>query len=264
MGTLRASSVALLTLLAVALGGCTGSAEEEKSGTSDDALTGLGTGTFVVEKKPTGSAYLERLTLSAGKKFEADYVSGRGGKTTIGGSYTIFPARANNPDSPVASDKPWIALESDTGPAPNFELDIAPDGGLRLYSSARQQSFTMKKDAAYVPPPTTTKTLNCTGPTIEAKLTLDRAQNRRGTLQIKRKSGATDRDPRAATMGSSIRLDDYPRDWLSYESSNDGQDFYFGIPKAELERGTGPAQVNLQWAEFGQQFGIAVDCTFER
>lgn len=231
---------------------------------SEEALTGLGTGTYVVDRAPYGTFYVERLTLSRGKRFEADYVTSRGGRTTIGGTYDVFPARPNNPNSPVRSDKPWIALRSDTGPAPSFEIDFLPGGGLKLYHSARYESFTMKNAPGYEPPATTTKTLDCTGPNVNAKLTLDRAQNRRGTLEIRRRAAADDSDPQGGKMNVSIVPDEVSRDWIRFEGTRDDQDFYLGIKKVDFDRATGTAQTNFMWAQYGQQWGLNVTCTFAR
>ncbi len=269
VGMLRlARAFAFLSVSMLAAGSLAGCAAESTDPTledsSEEALTGVTAGTYVVDRKPFGTFYVERLTLLAGKKFEADYVSSRGARTTIAGKYILFPARPNNPDSPVKSDKPWIALESDTGPAPNFEIDRLEGGGLRLYHSARQESFTMKKDPSFKPVPTVTKTLQCTGPRVDARLTLDKSENRRGTLKITRKAGATDDDPKSATIGVSITLDEATRDWVHYEGTNGEQDFFFGIVKADLDRATGAAKVNLSWAEFGQEFRVNVDCSFVR
>jgi hypothetical protein len=261
--TVRACTFASVALLLSSVVGCTADAGSSgEDGASEEALTEVSTGTYVVDDAPYRTYYLERLTLSAGKKFEADYVSERGARTTIAGTYRLYPARANNPNSPVASDKPSIMLASDTGPAPVFEIDQLPGGGLRLYHSARQETFTMKKDPSFQPAPTVTKTLVCTSSTVDARVILDKAQNRRGTLEVTRKSGATYADPRSGKMGISIILDEWTQDWIHFEGSHDSQDFYFGIKKDDFERGTGDAYVNLSWAESGQQFRLYVDCSF--
>src|SRR6478752_8839062 len=103
---MRASSLLILAALAIAslATGCSGT----DSGTAvadDDLTSALGTGTYVVDSRPFGSYYAARVTLSAGKKYEAEMVSSSGDKSIVGGSYDILPARPNNPQSPVLSDK---------------------------------------------------------------------------------------------------------------------------------------------------------------
>jgi hypothetical protein len=259
-----ARALALTASIAVfpgALGGCVGA---DDTAASEDDLTSLGTGTYVADARPFGSYYLARITFSAGKKYEGDLVSSSGTTSLIAGTYTILPARSNNPQSPVPSDKPTLYLRSDSGGAdPAFELDRLPGGGLRLYHSVRRVSFTMKKDPTYRPAPTNPKTIACAGPTVNAKLTLDQAQNRRGTLKITRKAGATDRDPPGATVPMTEDTGGGSPDYVYFAGQKGEQDYYVNIKKADFARARGAAEVNLRWAQDGQELRIAATCAFE-
>lgn len=144
--------------------GCSEGEDGAAAGAEDDLTSGVAAGTYVVDARPFGSLYASRLTFSAGRHFEAEIMSSSGVTSLLAGTYDVLPARPNNPQSPVKSDKPTLMLRSDSGaPAPSFEFDALPGGGLRLHYSARQVSFTMKKDPSWRPQPTSTKVLTCTG-----------------------------------------------------------------------------------------------------
>lgn len=268
------ASMKALTVLALALvasacpmmTGCGGASDDASA--SEDDLTSLGTGTYVVDSRPSiwgGEYYLARITFSAGKKYEGELVSSSGVKSLIAGKYTILAARPNNPQSPVLSDKPTLYLTSDTGGAdPALEFDRLADGGLRLYHSARRVSFTMKKDPTYRPAPTNVKTIGCTGPTVNATLTLDQAQNRRGTLKITRKAGASDRDdPPSVTVPVTEDTGGGSPDYVYFTGQRGEQDFYVNIVKTDFNRGTGAAKLFLRWAQYGEEHSVGVTCAFQ-
>ncbi len=233
----------------------------------DDLTSGLGTGTYLVESPPLfGGYYASRLTFSAGKKYEAEMVSDSGVKSLIAGSYDILPAHANNPQSPILTDKPTLYLTSESdGANVTFEMDKLPDGRLKLYHSARTVSFTVKKDPSWQAEPTNVKTINCTGPAVDAKITLDQAQGQRGTLTITRKAGAGDRnDPPNATVSIIKVAGSEVPGYVYFEGSKGEQDYYVNMNKDEFERGSGSVTVHLQWAEGGEQFDVGTTCAFAR
>jgi hypothetical protein len=255
-------SVGLSSLLTA---GCSGSEGSTAIG-EDDLTSGVGTGTYLVESRPFGGYYASRLTFSAGKKYEAEMVSSSGEKSLIAGTYDILPARPNNPQSPVLSDKPTLYLSSDSGGANvTFELDKLPDGRLKLYHSVRTVSFTVKKDPTWQAEPTNVKVIACTGPAVNAKITLDQAQNKRGTLTITRKPGAGGRsDPPNATVSIIKVAGSEVPGYVYFEGSKGEQDYYVNMHQDDYERGSGPIVVNLQWAENGEQFGVGTTCAFTR
>lgn len=265
---MRLSPLLVLASLALAsplllIGGCSGSEGSTAIG-EDDLTSGVGTGTYLVESRPFSGYYAARLTFSAGKKYEAEMVSGSGDRSLIAGSYDILPARPNNPQSPVLSDKPTLYLASDSGGANvTFEFDKLPDGRLKLYHSARAVSFTVKKDPTWQPQPTNAKTIACTGPAVNATITLDKAQNARGTLTITRKPGASDRSvpPNATVSIIKVAGSEVPG-YVYFEGSKGEQDYYVNMHQDDYERGSGPIVVNLQWAENGEQFGVGTTCAF--
>ena len=254
------------TVFALTAGCAADSSQDESSAAgSEDALTAsLGTGTFVVDDKPWFDYYASRITLKAGKKYEAEIVSSSGETTLLAGSYSILAARPNNPDSPVQSDKPTLYLSSDTGAAPQtFEFDKLPDGSLKLYHSARRTSFTMKKDPNYQPAPTNVKTIACTGNAVNATITIDQAQGRRGTLKITRKAGADDHDPPSATLPITKTEGGGVENYIYFEGSKGEQDYYVNAIKSEFERGRGAVTVHLMWAQGGQEWSIGATCAFQ-
>ncbi|MBK6693256.1 MAG: hypothetical protein IPG50_13775 [Myxococcales bacterium] len=257
----------VLGVAAASLFACGGQATDAGSNTaSEDALRGasIALGTYVVDGKPSSDFYLARLTILSDTRYEADLVQ-RGEPRISRGSYQIFPARPNNPDSPVASDKPWIALSAEGGgPSPNFEFDKLESGGLKMYSAARHESFNMKKDPSWRAEATNAKTMKCTGNLADAELVLDEAQNRAGTLKLRGKSG------RIPTVTVSVFLvpesETGVRDWVRYEGRKGEQDFSIGIKKVDFERASGAATVSANYAENGQQFGVGFgsdQCSFE-
>jgi len=254
---------AALALLTAACSGST--ADVPAVADQDQDLTSaLGTGTYLVDSKPFFDYYASRITLSAGKKFEAEIVSSRGDTTLLAGSYDILPARANNPQSPVKSDKPTLYLTSDSGAAPQaFEFDKLPDGSLKLYHSARHVSFSMKKDPNWKPEATNGKTITCTGPAVNAVVTIDQAQGRRGTLKLTRKAAADDHDPPSATVAITQTEGGGVPGYIYFEGSKGEQDYYVNIIKKDFERGSGAVEMHLMWAEGGQEFSIGSTCAFK-
>jgi hypothetical protein len=243
---------------------CSGSDSGGSAVGEDDLTSGVTVGTYVVDSPPLfGGYYTSRLTLSAGKKFEAEMVSD-GATTLIAGSYDILPARPNNPQSPVLSDKPTLYLSGNSGNV-TFELDKLPDGGLKLYHSVRSVSFTVKKDPSWQPQPTNAKVINCTGPAVNAKITLDQAQGKRGTLTITRKAAAGGRsDPPNATVSIIKVAGSEVPGYVYFEGSKGEQDYYVNMNQDDFERGTGPIKLHLQWAEGGEQFDVGATCAFTR
>ena len=244
---------------------CSGSDSGGSAVGEDDLTSSLGTGTYVVVSPPLfGGYYTSRLTLSAGKKFEAEMVSD-GATTLIAGSYDILPARPNNPQSPVLSDKPALYLSGNAGNV-TFEIDKLPDGSLKLYHSARSVSFTVKKDPSWQPEPTNAKVIACTGPSVNAKITLDQAQGKRGTLTLTRKAAAGDRsDPPNATVSILLQVaGSQVPGYVYFEGSKGEQDYYVNMSQDDFERGTGPIKLHLQWAEGGEQFDVGTTCAFTR
>jgi hypothetical protein len=260
--SLLCCAAVLASLSAVA---CSGSTADVPAAEGDQDLTSaLGTGTYLVDSKPFFDYYASRITLLAGKKFEAEIVSSRGDTTLLAGSYDILPARANNPQSPVKSDKPTLYLTSDSGAAPQaFEFDRLPDGSLKLYHSARSASFTMKKDPSWKPAPTDGKSITCTGPTVNAAITIDQAQGRRGTLKLTRKAGADRHDPPSVSVPITQTEGGGVPEYIYFEGSKGEQDFYVNMIKKDFERGSGDVKLFLRWAEGGQEFSIGANCAFK-
>jgi hypothetical protein len=244
--------------------GCSSNAEETAVG--DDALTGtIGVGTYVVDARPSDGTYAARLTFAAGQKYEAEIVSGSGDTTLLAGGYVILPARPNDPQSPVASDKPTLVLSSDSGgTGASFELDKLPNGSLQLYGSARHVIFTMKKDPSWQPAPTNRKVIACTGPAADAKLTLDQAQNRRGTLEIVRKAAAGSHDPPSVTVQVTTDEFESSPDYVYFMGRHGQQDYYVNMKKNDFERGSGSVELNLRWAQDGQEWSVGTSCAFAR
>lgn len=256
LAMVRKLAIVLATLLSAA---CGGQSSEQAPPAADELNTSedrIAPGTYVLDGKPTSGLTIERLTILAGDKYQADLaVSGRDSRYSAG-RIEWFAARANNPQSPVASDKPWFVLAADFGDDPSFEFDKLPSGGLKLYSRARQVSFEMKKDASWREPQTVTKTIVCTGPDANAELVLDEAQNRAGTLKLVGKRGV----PSATVhMFLTPASDTGSPDWVRYEGAKGERDFSFGIEKVDFDRSRGGVRVSAKYAEDGQEKGIRFD-----
>lgn len=263
-----AFAVLLVASLAGPLSGCSAESSYETE-TSNDELndSALPTGTYVVDGKANLEVYVARLTLLSSRRYEADLV--QGGETRLSrGTYSLFDARPNDPQSPVRTDKPWIALEAENGPSPNFEFDRLPNGGLKMYGPARHGSFMMMKDDNWrAPPAAGAKTISCTGNIASAKFVVDGADSRAATFDlIGEPESSSSRHPvPTATVSMTlvpVRETGVP-DWVRYEGSRGGKDFSFGIKKDGFDRGTGTVQVSANWAEDGQQFDIGlIRCSF--
>lgn len=257
--------VCLAALVAAPLAtACSHHSGDDGSGVSDSDLTGtMGVGTYVVQTPPFGSTYPSRLTFAAGKKFEAEIVSGAGDTSLLAGSYVILPAHPNDPQSPIATDKPTLVLSSDSGEAPlSFEVDKLPGGALQLYASARQVSFVMTKDPSWHPAPTNQKVIVCTGNAVDTRLTLDQAQNRRGTLQLTRKPSAGHGDPPSSVTVTVTQTEPEDPAYVYFEGTHGEQDYYANIKQDDFERGHGSVEMNLRWAQGGEEWSIGATCAF--
>ncbi len=240
-----------------------------KFGFEKSALTPIGilevvvTVLYLIPRSAVFGAILIAALL-AGKKYEAEIVSSRGETTLLAGSYDVQPARANNPQSPVKSDKPTLYLTSDTGAAPQaFEFDKLADSGLKLYHSARSASFAMRKDPTWKPAPTDAKSISCTGPTVNAVITIDQAQGRRGSLKLTRKASADRHDPPSVTVPVTQTEGGGVPEYIYFEGSKGEQDYYVNMIKKDFERGSGEVKLFLRWAEGGQEFSIGATCAFK-
>lgn len=258
--------VALALGLASFAAGCQAdevSTDAAGAAATESDLTSFAAGTFVVDSKPYGNFYIARITFAAGKTYEADVVSSDGKTSISKGTYDTIAARPNNPSSPVKSDKPVLFLRGGYGSPPSLEFDKLSDGGIKFYYAARQTSFTMKKDPSWKPAPTNVKAIACTGERVTAEVRLDQAQNRAGTLTIKRKSGATSKDPPAVT-DLPITETGSDRERTRFEGSKGDNDYFINIKAADFARGTGTPELYLRWATDGQEFSVSVSCAFTK
>lgn len=260
---LRLLSAGVLAAATLSAAACN-SKTDGNAASSDSDLTGtMGVGTYVVDAPPLGVTYVSRLTFSAGQHFEADVVASSGETSLLAGSYVVLAAHANDPQSPVPSDKRTLVLSGDSGAAPlSFEFDKLAGGALELYAAGRQVSFTMTKDASWQPAATNSKVIACTGNAVDTKLTLDRAQNRRGTLEITRKPSAGRDDPPTVTVAMTQDGDPEVPGYVYFEGHRGEQDYYANMKQNDLERGSGSLQVNLRWAQGGEEWSIGATCAF--
>ena len=261
---LRLLCLGALVVAGLTHAACSHPADGDAAAASDSDLTGtMGVGTYVVDAPPSDTTYLARITFAEGRRYEADVVSSSGETSLLAGSYVILPAHANNPQSPILTDKPTLVLSSDAGEGDlSFELDKMPGGAIRLYGSARTVSFTMTKDASWQPAPTNGKVIVCTGNAVDTRLTLDKAQNRRGTLQLTRKASAGRDDPPTVTVAMTKSADPEVEGYVYFEGSSGEQDYYANMKQDDFDRGTGSLQVNLRWAHGGEEFAIGGTCAF--
>jgi hypothetical protein len=229
--------------------GCSAASEDPSVG--EDDLTSM-TGTYVVDSRPWfGGHYAQRITFAENATHETELVTSSGTTQIVAGRFELLPSHT-------------LALLDDTGGGPlYFEYERTSNDGLRLYGSARQYSFTMKRDPTYRPAPTSTKVIACTGPTVDAKLTLDRAQNRRGSLVITRRADADPHDPPSVTVNVTKNEDGAVPEYVYFEGSSGEQDYYVNMKKPDFERGSGNVELNLRWAEGGQEWSVGVSCRFE-
>ena len=236
-------------LFTVLLIGCASSNDE--SAVTEDDLTSVTTGTYVIDTRPIfGGTHANRITFGEGKTHESEIVTS-GTTQLVAGHYELLPSHT-------------LALLDDSGNGPlYFEYERLPSDGLRLYGPARHWSFTMKRDPTYRPAPTNVKIIACTGPTVDAKITLDRAQNRRGTLVITRKGEGERHDPPSATVNVTKNERGAVPEYVYFEGSSGEQDYYVNMKKNDFERGTGPVELHLRWAEGGQEWDVGVTCRYE-
>jgi hypothetical protein len=120
----------------------------------------------------------------------------------------------------------------------------------------------MTKDPTWRPAPTTSTVIACTGNAVDLKLTLDQAQNRRGTLVIVRKPSADSHDPPNITVAMTKNEAAEVPEYVYFEGSHGGQDFYVNMIKTDDQRGHGSVELNMRWAEGGQEWSVGATCAF--
>ena len=51
-------------------------------------------------------------------------------------------------------------------------------------------------------------------------------------------------------------------EYVYFEGSHGGQDFYVNMIKTDYERGHGSVELNMHWAEGGQEWSVGARCAF--
>lgn len=249
---LRTLSLSVALLSSLSLAGCAVEAGDGGAAeSSEQALTSLATGTFAIESKPLSGSYVARLTLSAGKKFEMEYVR----RTTTSEPWVFNPwlsVPVTHEEAIVLRGtyflyngdpgKTMVSLDVTDGTESGlhylFEVATAP-GALKL-TTIDHHTFELKATSA--PSDATDKrVLHCDGYQITAVITLDEVQRRRGTIAIKRKANADNLAPpnRTTTVvyTGGTGVDDY----MAYEGhDSDGNGYEFALRESDLEKTSGP------------------------
>ena len=109
------------------------------------------------------------------------------------------------------------------------------------------------------------KIIACTGPAVDAKLTLDRT-DKRGSLTITRKPSADRHDPPNVTVTMDKVAGSQVPGWVYFETPDDGvtTEVYLNMHEDDFARGSGSVAATLQWAENGEQFDVGATCAFTR
>ena len=198
----------LVSVLRLVLGtACSSPVDEEPSASSEDALTSLpSTGTFAIADRPLSGSYVARLSLSAGKKFEIEYVRRtqssepwvwnpwlrvpttheetlvlRGTWFTFAGDHGSTQASFDVTDGNGADEH--FIFEVASASSVGIELKTIDGATFDLRASSSQGGGTGGGTSIK-------RVIRCDGMQITAVITLDEAQRRRGTIAIKRKPNA--------------------------------------------------------------------------
>lgn len=251
----------LVSSALVALSGCTveSRGDEDIAGTSDE-LSSLPTGTFTIATVPASGSYVARLSLLPGKKFEMEYVR----RTTTSKPWLFNPwilVPSTEEDAVVVRGTYFLFDGGDLGETISLDVGdglsaddfylfgVATEpGGVKLTTVADGSTFHLRRTTG-APAPTDKRVLRCDGKTIEAVITLDEAQRRRGTLEIVRKPGTAELSPPEGTTTvvyvGRTGVDDY----MAYEGRDSvGNGYDFAVRRSDLDKTSGPtANVGLRY-----------------
>lgn len=241
--------------MSAAAAGCAAPVDDDPVEQGSDALTSLPTGTFAIARKPSSGSYVARLTLQAGKKFEMEYV-----RRTTSTEPWVF-----NPWIPVPVTREealvlrgtWftfagdhgstlVSFDANDGDGGSYIFEVAARPGIVELRTTDDRTFELRASSA-APEPTDKRVIRCDGHTIEAVITLDEAQRRRGTLRIERKASATASSPPNGTTTVVYTGRTGVDDYMAYEGRDGtGNGYDFALRESDLRKTSGPiANVGL-------------------
>lgn len=260
------TALLLSSVLGLVLGtACSSPVDEEPSASSEDALTSLpSTGTFAIEDRPLSGSYVARLTLSAGKKFEIEYV--RRTQSSEPWAWNPWLRVPTTHEETLVLRGTWFTFAGDHGSTQAsfdvtdgngadehfiFEVASASSAGIKLKTidgttfdlrASSSQGGGASSGGASIK-----RVIRCDGMQITAVITLDEAQRRRGTIAIKRKPNADNNAPPNKTTTVVYTGDTGVADYMGYEGRDSaGNGYDFALKASDLEKTSGPiANVGL-------------------
>ncbi len=196
-----ALAVAAPLLVTVAFGasGCAAPADDDDGvASSEDALTALGSGHYVVERAPLRGSYVAALTIAPNRRFEMEYVRVRETTEPLWGN-PFFPVPVRKEEKLsihgayqlYASDGQRLAFRSSDAGAERVDVGLEVRDGKLVFTS-RSGTYTLKPSAA-APSDDRAFVARCKARTWEGTIRLDRNARRRGTFTLDaRLPGASD------------------------------------------------------------------------
>jgi hypothetical protein len=244
---MRASAIAaLLCSLAAA---CASPASDPAGISTAEALSAVPAGTFAIDREPREGTWVRRVTLSADKAFEAEFVTRVDGEeeaVVLAGTYQTFAGMEHEPV--LAFDVEDGMLD---GATKHFIFDYAATATTITLTPSGGDAFTLKKTSA-PPEPTDVRVITCKGDAIGAVITLDQAQRRRGHIVL----GQNPATPLVYTGHTGIS------DYMRYEGRDrQGNEYELALKKSDVAKTHGPI------SEVGVGFNsglLSMSCTISR
>lgn len=266
-------------VIALATAGCAVDGDtndhDEVVESTEDALSSLPAGRYVLAREPSSGSHVSELTLSAGRKFELELV-----RVT-----TSYEAPWWNPflRLPVRKEEAIVArgtyflFESDGEPHVSFDfaegsvghlsygVEIA-SGMIRLHPVGGGVLELRKTASSQVS--TDARVYRCTGRSYDAVIELDEAQHRRGTFTVKRHPGTTGGSTPPSTSFTVVYDGDTGvDDYMGYEGTDDeGGHYDFALRRSDLARTSGrTSNVGVGYTpEFAAgAWHASLECTIE-
>ncbi len=265
----------VLSLASLCLAGCAAPSGDEGAASSEEALSALPTGHYAVTRAPSRGSYVSSITLSAGKKFELEYVRVRETtepwvfnpwipvparkeeKISVKGTYFLYEAHGQR-----------VSFEGADVGAPDIDVEIAIDGGRLSFSPIEGQAYTLER-AAQPPADTSSFVASCKARFWEGTLRLDQNGRRRGTLRAdKRLPGADNATPNVGSFAIAYTGSTGVEDYMGFEGKDSGNnEVSFALKKSVLEnsRAGSSFSIGLSYSRDLAGYGVhqTLDCKVE-
>lgn len=234
--------------------GCAAATDDgpDDSAQSEDALTGLKAGHYAVARAPYSGSYISKLTISANKKVELEYV-----RVSAGYSNPWMPWLSTSTKETLSLRGTYMTFAGDPGQTLiSFDVtdrrvdhliySFTSQGGSLVLKAIGGSEFTLKPSSADTTP-TDARVLTCKGGRWDATITLDQNQRRNGKMKVTRHADADRTDPPNITLDVAYTGNTGVDDWMGYDGvDSKGNGYSFALRPRDVETvGAAAFQIGL-------------------